>query len=312
MAPGDGRRSKSNKSIMSNNKDICSKCENPVIDEGLGCELCGFWFHISCLDITKEQYEFISSKAELLFVCSSCKNDNKDTDIKTIANTNPQEKMFNQMMEKILESNRKVIESNEKMAKANNDLNDRVTKLENQENSKIVSEKQVKSIVETNIKQMLDEKVNEAVREAKEIENRKQNLILVNVKENNEKDSKIKDKEVVEELLKKIIKDEEVKVEELTRLGEKKDNGSRLIRIKVQNNEIKRKILKNSSLANEGSEEKDPKKKIYINPDFTKKERELNKTLRDKIKAMPTEERSKYTIKSNKIVPKEQVKQDNH
>jgi len=131
----------------------------------------------SCLDITKEQYEFISSKAELLFVCS-CKNDNKDTDIKTIANTNPQEKMFNQMMEKILESNRKVIESNEKMAKANNDLNDRVTKLEKQENSKkIVSEKQVKSIVETNIKQMLDEKVNEAVREAKEIENRKQKFI---------------------------------------------------------------------------------------------------------------------------------------
>lgn len=61
-----------------------------------------------------------------------------------------------------------------------------------------------------------------------------------------------------------------------------------------------------------GQKKKTQKKKIYINPDFTKKERELNKTLRDKIKAMPTEERSKYTIKSNKIVPKEQVIQDNH
>ena len=73
------------------------------------------------------------------------------------------------------------------------------------------------------------------------------------------------------------------------------------MRIKVQNTEIKRKILRNSNKLNE-DKVTDPKKKIYINEDLTKTQREINKTLRDQLKAMPTEERNKYTIRSNKIV----------
>ena len=92
-----------------------------------------------------------------------------------------------------------------------------------------------------------------------------------------------------------------MKIDQVLRLGEKNKNRARLLRIKVQNTEIKRKILRNSNKLNE-DKVTDPKKKIYINEDLTKTQREINKTLRDQLKAMPTEERNKYTIRSNKIV----------
>ena len=92
-----------------------------------------------------------------------------------------------------------------------------------------------------------------------------------------------------------------MKIDQVLRLGEKNKNRARLLRIKVQNTEIKRKILRNSNKLNE-DKVTDPKKKIYINEDLTKTQREINKTLRDQLKALPTEERKKYTIRVNKIV----------
>ena len=129
----------------------------------------------------------------------------------------------------------------------------------------------------------------------------------MNVQENTGDDANNKDKEVIENIMKKIIPDEEVKIDQITRIGKKKENNSRLIRIKVQNSDIKRRILQNSNKVNEGTEIIDPKKKIYINPDYTKKESELQKTLRDKLRAMPTEERAKYTIKFNRIIPRDET-----
>ena len=70
--------------------------------------------------------------------------------------------------------------------------------------------------------------------------------------------------------------------------------------------EIKKKILINSKCLNEGTGITDPKKKIYINLDYTKKERDINRTLREELKAMPTEKREKHTIKYNRIVLKDE------
>ena len=44
---------------------------------------------------------------------------------------------------------------------------------------------------------------------------------------------------------------------------------------------------------------------MYINVDYTRKEREMNKILREELKKMPADERKKYHIRNNKIVLKE-------
>ena len=79
----------------------------------------------------------------------------------------------------------------------------------------------------------------------------------------------------------------------------------RLIKIKVKSTAIKRKILKNSSKLNEGSDVTDPKKKLYINADYTKKERETHKALRAELNNMPAEDRQKYVIRNSRLVLKD-------
>ena len=341
MAQTGNKKKKAAKSSINENKDMCPKCKTNVEEERLWCEMCNNCFHIECLNINKDQYSFITANKDVYFVCKTCKyKDKKTENITSGTNNSDFNEMILALMEKmnqVVESNdilvktnielekrvkilendcttnsdsnkmisslmvkmNQVVESNEKLVKSNIELEKRVKILEEKEMSfKSNCEEQPKNIVETNINDLVEDKIQEAMREAKEIESRKLNLILVNVKET---EVKHKDQEVVENIIKKVIPDEEVKIDQVLRLGEKNKNRARLLRIKVQNTEIKRKILRNSNKLNE-DKVTDPKKKIYINEDLTKTQREINKTLRDQLKAMPTEERNKYTIRSNKIV----------
>ena len=67
----------------------------------------------------------------------------------------------------------------------------------------------------------------------------------------------------------------------------------------------KRKILSNSHKLNEGSDIRDPKKKLYINQDLTREERIEGKKLREALRNHPDRENMK--IKGNKIVSKASI-----
>ena len=94
------------------------------------------------------------------------------------------------------------------------------------------------------------------------------------------------------------------------RLGvENAGNRPRLLRIEVQTEEMKYKILKNASKLNEGKDWSDPTRR-YVNMDYTAKERQINKELREQLKALKVSEPHKrHMIKGGKIVS-EVVKKD--
>ena len=72
-----------------------------------------------------------------------------------------------------------LVESNDKLVKSNGELEKRVRILEEKEmNLKTNCEEQPKNIVETNINDSVEDKIQEAIREAKEIDRRKLNLIF--------------------------------------------------------------------------------------------------------------------------------------
>ena len=136
------------------------------------------------------------------------------------------------------------------------------------------------------------------------------NLLLVNVPENTGEDAAKKDMESVNSLMKKILPEDEVKITNLVRLpmGKGQVNAGtapRLMKIKVEDVQIKRKILSNSSKLNEGSDIQDPRKRLYINQDLTREERLENKKLREELKNHP--DRENMRIKGKKLVPKEVV-----
>ena len=49
---------------------------------------------------------------------------------------------------------------------------------------------------------------------------------------------------------------------------------------------------------------------MYINIDYTKKEREVNKALRDELRNKPAEEREKYQIRFGKLILKDDPSKD--
>ncbi len=290
------RRRKSNKSdmsILSDNSDICPVCQNSVEnhDKGLNCDRCLQWRHAHCCLISDEEYEFLAGNDNVIYICDDCKSKGKNDKKEEDGNNSTILKQMKTMMETILVQHNKIIEENKQLLA-------RVSKLE--------KEKPASAITEDSIKAMVEERVDEVMRETKEQEERKLNLIFVNVPENVGKDSDVKDKEMLDTLVKKILPDEEVSIEENARLGKVNiGNLPRLLKIKVKTADIKWKILKNAAKLNEGTNVTDPRKKIYVNLDYTKKEREVNKALRTELRNKSPEERSKYIIKNGKLIPKD-------
>lgn len=58
----------------SDNKDICEKCNTKVEAShfGLCCELCEGWFHIKCVNISKECYEALRKVPGSHWFCDTC------------------------------------------------------------------------------------------------------------------------------------------------------------------------------------------------------------------------------------------------
>ena len=292
--------------ILKDNQDICPVCGNSVtIDEkGLCCDECNQWWHSPCCNIDDDKYEWLASSSNVLFVCDNCK------DTRNSEESLSPESLFKQM-QAMMNTMNNTLAKHEKMIKANNELATRVTKLENQGATSGVCEEDVRKIVEESVTNIMDSKADEIMRDAQEREARKLNLIVANLPENTGEDSKKKDEEVVNGLIKKILPDEEVKIEETMRLGKVNlGNRPRLIKFKVQSLDIKKKILKNSAKINEGTGVTDPRQKLYINIDYTKKEREVNKALRDELRNKPAEEREKYQIRFGKLILKDDPSKD--
>ena len=96
---------------------------------------------------------------------------------------------------------------------------------------------------------------------------------------------------------------EKIKVEDPTRLGAlNAGHRPRLLRVKVENEEIKWQILKNASKLNEGMDWSEASRMQYINLDYTAKEREQNKMLREELKRRRQAGERNIKIKGNKIV----------
>ena len=90
------------------------------------------------------------------------------------------------------------------------------------------------------------------------------------------------------------------------RLGPKNiGNKPRLMKITVKTEETKKKILSNVSRLN--NSKTDPRKRIYINQDYTNKEREQYKTLRAELKDRTDKGEKNLIIRNMRIVTKTQT-----
>ena len=141
-------------------------------------------------------------------------------------------------------------ETRDMMAK----LMERIIRLEG-----IIAEKDNNSNIDKKIEDMVESKVNEILTEKMAKEDRKLNLVLVNIPEavSTGKEAVAEDSNQIKTLMSKILPEEEVTFSDPIRLGSRNaGTRPRMIKISVANTDIKTKIMKNSSKANDPPEER--------------------------------------------------------
>ena len=153
----------------------------------------------------------------------------------------------------------------------------------------------------TQTKSIISSTVSSFLTEEKDRERRRLNLILHGVPESNSENIQTRkdhDSTMVQEIFDKHL-GVSATIANPIRLGPKSDK-PRLIRISVSSDREKANIPRNCTKLR-GKDVPDPLCKVYICPDLTPKEREINKELRDQLKNM-NKDGKVYQIKNGRIV----------
>jgi len=137
--------------------------------------------------------------------------------------------------------------------------------------------------------------VSEKVEEEMEIERRKYNLIFHGIAE----DETMSDGDIVRHVVAQGLKlDHTRHIEDIARIGKAAEGKIRPIRVKVRTLESKKEILQRAkNLKDENS-----LKKIYITPDLTRKQQEIDKKLRDNLKRIRNDGEPTAKIQGGKVI----------
>ena len=135
---------------------------------------------------------------------------------------------------------------------------------------------------------------------------RKLNLILHRIPESTSEDvleRKAHDTDQVKTIFQTYLK-VDVQTDTVVRIGKKDPQKTRLLKVDVPSDKLKKQVLHNSSKLRDIS---NPNwiKKVFITPDLTPKQQEENKVLREKLAELNKSAPRSYHIKNGQIVRKE-------
>lgn len=153
----------------------------------------------------------------------------------------------------------------------------------------------MESVVTSTVKSLLSEE--------KEKDKRKLNLIFHRIPESTAEEAlerRAHDTDHVKTIIQTYLK-VDAQVDTIVRIGKKDPNKTRLLKVDVLSEKMKKLILRNSPQLREESNP-DWVKKVFITPDLTPKEQEENKALREKLTELNKTAPRSYRIKNGQIV----------
>ena len=323
---------------------LCSKAcldefENNE-DDSIICDNCSKWFHRKCVDILSDsEWDLLTGhNPSILFKCRNCVGEkgDKNKEIKELKqNMNNFRNDFNNMLE---DNNKKLVLEIEKnlMPRVEEIINkkikaystelekkydDKIKYLENevkQNKEKVLKNEQKPS--QANLEKMIEDVKKTEVELEKKIEselkvylnkkedkeNRKNNIIIMKLEENNgenEEERTNKDRIEIKKLLNVTNPELEAELENAIpkktslRLGKKKDGINRPIKLVLPDEEMKIEIFKGcKKLKNSAFNH------ISIQNDLTREEQETNYKMRQELRQRK-EKGEKVCIYKNEIIP---------
>jgi hypothetical protein len=295
--------------------DSCLLCQKEVKgqDSGLGCDMCGDWYHIQCVRIKNEIYKILQkgSKGDLGGVhwyCKQCFGAVAKL-LKSVGGLQKRQDLLEEELETtkaLLKAQTKEMEAiKSDLTELRNVVKQKATKeeveVEAKQKTKDFSEI-VKQEVAGKFEQFQDnlnhvqssiEETKERALEEKDKESRINNIVLYRVKESQEskyEDRQREDKTFIMNLLKDMLEIEcdEQDLRRSVRLGKRGENERPLL-IELSTRMLKNRIMENLSMLRSADM---CYRQLSITHDLTKKEREECKKLVEEAKQMQLEEES--------------------
>ena len=174
-------------------------------------------------------------------------------------------------------------------------------------------EQKVEAKMKEKVERMIDTKMEVKLDAFSEQLWRRKNVIIVNLPECNKiniEEKKQEDLNRVDELFNKIMNFDSNQIDGLpVRVGKIQEDRPRMLRVTMKSertvNEVVYRAQAKSDILNPG--EKDKRKKIYVNKDFTFEDRQIRKELFNEIRnrvSKNSNEKGKWIVRKNKIVEK--------
>ena len=295
-AKGNGNQDTDNPANGSNTADSkndnnCGSCSLIVMedDSAIECELCGFWFHCTCQNVSMKLYDTINDLDcdTLHWYCRTC-NGTAGSMLKmmTSLQTNQSELKteVSGLRAEVQKCNDKIATSQKNMEKKMEELKKDIPNQGNESNSCSVG----------NVEKIVANKLDDFV----ERERRKNNIIIFGVPESQSQNAEVRKKADFDQVCSIIHKDLNVKpdvvpVRTLYRLGKKSDS-ARPLKVVMENGAIAEEVLRKARAVKLAS--------IQITRDRTKVEREEYKQLRNDLKERTDSGEDDLVIRGGKIV----------
>ncbi len=272
--------------IKDDRKTTCGRCRSKLSDGDtvIPCEVCKQNFHIQCENVCKTLHKTIMdskkprSKVKVHWYCATCDVVTVDMMQHVAVLEDKQKKLEKRVSDLEIEVKKKP--SQEEIKK----LDDRVKKLEEAKAGSSGTGEQKKA-GETS--------TGEVVKEIQDQESRKCNIIMHNVqeKQSDNADERTKhDREQLKEFgkaCKENIKKEDIV--SMKRLGKLNANNPRPLLVEFKDEEKKRALMKNLVNLSKAPE---PMRRISVQHDLTRKQREEEKKMREQAKKMESEDES--------------------
>ena len=283
--------------------DVCGHCDKECTPDGeaIQCDLCYVWVHAECEGVTNEQYEKLNSIASTLCnVAYYCQLNCCHTRVKQLIasfislpvnNSVSLAELPNEHTSQSESLSTKVVELSTQTSVLGKQISDTLNSLSKLNTvslqSPSTSGSENSGIVPNVATNLADELIDR--------ENRKLNLVIRNLPETTEAGSE-SDKNLFKSLCS--VLDLTVQSFTVTRIGKKIEGKCRLLLVRLPDLVTKRQILSKSAELRS----KTTWRKVYVNPDLTRSERETQKLLRDELKARKDKGETDLIIRGNRIV----------
>lgn len=271
----------------------CGECKKVVgkNERGVMCEQCELWFHCKCEKLMEDTY-LLLNQDKIHFYCSRCdkavgkllkavttlqmRQDRMEEDMRCVMSELEEVKTEMAKVTSNTEAKQVIIEEDSFRQKWQTEMGKMKSDLESQVTSSV-------------------RHVKEDVEESLEIERRKCNLIIHGVPEADAE----QDVEAVIEVFGQGLKlDFGRHVDKMLRIGRLVEAKSRPIRLMIKTLDGKKEILARAKQLKEN----DKFKRMFISPDLTRKQQEMDKELRNQLKKFREEGETEAKIRFGKVV----------